>query len=346
MNQIAILIPTYKPDETLIRLVCRLREVIPGSPFVIVRDGVLPDNKPIFDQLEKIQGVFILSHAVNLGKGRALKTAFNKILTDFPECSGVVTADADGQHLPEDILKVAQMVQEAKALVLGSRFSVTHHVPWKSRIGNSLTRLVFRVLIGLNLRDTQTGLRGIPRRYLGNLMQTYGERYEFETNMLISAKQNHWPVTEVGVETVYLNQNRGSHFNPLLDSMRIYFLLIRFFLSSIAASVVDFGAFSILTAGGASLSTAVVVSRAVSATFNYLVNRKIVFRDTQNLLFAGLKYWVLVVVILAMSYLGTEFLFRLGLNLYLSKLSVDGSLFVFSFLVQRDLVFKRRTEAD
>ncbi len=101
-------------------------------------------------------------HYVNLGKGAALKTGMHYLSNHFKDLSGVVHADADGQHLVIDILRVAEELRaHSAALVLGSR-DFPKGVPLRSRLGNIITRYVIRLLLGLKIRDTQTGLRGIP----------------------------------------------------------------------------------------------------------------------------------------------------------------------------------------
>src|SRR5262249_16001168 len=164
------------------------------------------------------------THAVNLGKGQALKTAFNHYLLRCPQDSvGVVTADADGQHLPADVLRVAETLERGPAtLVLGSR-GFEGAVPARSRVRNVPTRLILRWLIGRSVRDTQTGLRGIPRRFLPELLAMEAGRYEFELDMLIRATEERIPIAEIPIETVYGGPAQ-SHFNPLRDSLRIYFV--------------------------------------------------------------------------------------------------------------------------
>lgn len=341
MNSFAILIPSYKPEPTLIDLVQELQKRLPDILIIIVRDGVFDGQEGIIRQLESLKNTKVITHAVNLGKGRALKTGMNEILAHHPEVQGVVTADADGQHLPSDIEKVLKKTISTQSLVLGSRFKEVRDIPFRSRFGNTLTRWVFRVLIGMNLKDTQTGLRGFPRKYLPQMLVVAGEKYEYETNILISSKQNHWKIDEVDIETVYINQNRGSHFNPILDSMRIYFLLIRFFISSITTSLIDFVVFSVFSMAGAAISTSMIASRLAATLFNFNVNKKVVFKSSDKVWLTAMKYWSLVAFMSFLSYLGIQFLVSKGVNVYASKVIVEVSLFGFSFIAQRDLVFNK-----
>src|SRR5579872_2023400 len=179
-----IIIPAYKPDGVLLTLVKALLDQ--QMTIIVINDGSGNAYLPLFSSLEKIENVKVLHHDHNRGKGQALKTAFAYFVNHYPmDCIGVVTADADGQHLPKDILSVAQRLeQDPNALWLGAR-SFEETVPWRSRFGNVLTRTIFRVLVGQALQDTQTGLRGIPREFLHILLQRGSNGYDFELDMLL-----------------------------------------------------------------------------------------------------------------------------------------------------------------
>lgn len=158
----SFVIPVYQADDRIIHL---LKELLSDTkaPICVVDDG--SQNKILFqDPVFQNKRVSLLSHAVNMGKGAALKTAFNYILVNFPTITGVVTLDADGQHTVSDALKIGEHVQTLNSLILGVRsFSFfDKNIPIKSRLGNLLTRFVWRILMGSKITDTQTGLRGIP----------------------------------------------------------------------------------------------------------------------------------------------------------------------------------------
>ena len=103
---IVFLIPSYQPTETLCGLLAELRRASP-SHIVVVDDGSGADYAPVFQKAQQVAGTTLLTNAVNLGKGAALKFGMNHILVHYPDCVGVVTADADGQHAVADILSVA-----------------------------------------------------------------------------------------------------------------------------------------------------------------------------------------------------------------------------------------------
>ena len=245
-GQVVLLIPALDPDGRLLELIQALRGLWP-DPILLVDDGSGADCRDIFDQAQAL-GCQVLRHARNLGKGRGLKTGFNHCLTHYPDAIGCVTADADGQHTPQDILACADALRaQPQALILGCRDFDRSGVPARSQLGNRLTRQSMRLLCGVRVTDTQTGLRGVPAAFMSHLLDIPGERYEFETNMLLETRTAQVPIREIPIQTVYLEGNRSSHFNPLLDSARIYALLLKFCAASVASFVVDIALFALLT---------------------------------------------------------------------------------------------------
>jgi glycosyltransferase involved in cell wall biosynthesis len=226
IQMLAALVPAWKPGVVLARMVRELLAAGFGA-VVLVDDGSGKEAHTLFDGFKRLRGVHVLSHRENLGKGRALKTGFNYMLTSLPELSGVVTADADGQHRVEDIVRVGLALESAESgAVLGARaFSGT--VPLRNKVGNVLTREVFASLTGVRLSDTQSGLRGFSRELLPTLERIPGERYEYETTVLATLCRMGRKPVEVPIETIYLEGNRSSHFDPLRDSARIYAALLR-----------------------------------------------------------------------------------------------------------------------
>jgi len=158
---VPIVIPAYQSGQVLLNTVESLVR-LSDAPIIIVNDGSRPDTVPVFDAIANLPRVHVLHHAVNLGEGAALKTDLNHALVMFPSCTGVVSADADGQHNPEDICAVREkLCANPDVLVLGVRM-FDSGVPWRSRVGNQATRVLMNFIVGQKLSDTQTGLRGIP----------------------------------------------------------------------------------------------------------------------------------------------------------------------------------------
>lgn len=218
---IAVVIPSYDPDAGLFFFLEKLRTKC-GWLFLVVDDGSRPESKAVFERVAAIPNCIVLRHAVNLGKGRALKTAFNEYLNRFPDGCGVVTADGDGQHDPDDILRCGEtMMQHPRHLTLGVRDFTGRTVPQRSAAGNQLSKLVFSLLLRERIADTQTGLRGIPAQLLRDLMNTRGERFEYETIMLFDVKHYRYSFYQVPIRTIYEEGNRDSHFAPFKDTVCI-----------------------------------------------------------------------------------------------------------------------------
>ena len=341
--QPVVLIPAYKPDERLTALVRQLRER--AFAVLLVDDGGGEAFAPIFADCQAL-GAMVVRHAVNLGKGRALKSGINEILLRWPQTVGVVTADADGQHTSEDIGKIADALQvHPHTLIIGAR-AFSGEVPWKSRAGNAMTRVVYRLATGVRVYDTQTGLRGIPAEALPAMASLPGERYEYEMNMLLKLRDLALPALEVPITTVYIDDNKSSHFHPLRDGARIYLVIFRFMFSSIASFLVDY----LLYLGCLHwLKLPVFISYAIarlcSAGFNYKLNKYTVFGGHGGKR-AALRYFLLAAVQLGVGALLTKLLAdRVGFNASLIKLPVDIVLFFISFIVQRDFVFKVKRQA-
>jgi glycosyltransferase involved in cell wall biosynthesis len=336
---VPILIPAYNPDNLLLNLIDRLIEMDIKN-IIVVDDGSDTKSKEIFNKIRNIKCCQLCTHAINLGKGRAIKTGLNYALDNYPDLIGVVTADADGQHLPQDILKVQRtLIEFPENLILGSR-TFDKSIPFRSRFGNELTKKVFHIFIGIDISDTQTGLRGIPFKYIRECLKMEGEKYEYEINMLTSCKKNKIVIKETPIKTVYIDQNRLSHFNPVIDSIRIYFVLFRFLLSSLSTALIDFTVFIISYSLGMSTLLSIFSARLVAGNYNFIINRKIVFRSESNAMLSFVKYWALVILLGSISYLGIQTLVKyLNMNVILSKAIVETLLFVVSFAVQRELVF-------
>lgn len=350
---IPVIIPAYEPDEKLLTLLQQLKNA--GiRHIIVVDDGSGSAYRELFEQAEKTDGCALLTHAVNLGKGRALKTAFNYCLLHFPALCGCVTADSDGQHTPQDILACMKKLSEnPKALILGCRNFDAADVPTRSSFGNKCTRKVFRYLVGLSVSDTQTGLRAIPAFYMEKLMNVKGERFEYETNMLIETKNADIPIIEVPVKTIYIEENKTSHFNPIKDSIRIYMIFGKFLFSSLSSSVLDLLLFHFFCGvlQGASgfwkdipyIVAATVSARIISAVYNFILNYKVVFKSSAGMMATAVKYCLLALCqMLCSAFLVNAFYAVTGGYEVLVKMPVDIFLFFVSFVIQREFVYRKR----
>ncbi len=351
---IAIVIPALNPDQGLPAYCQALREKT-DAPIVLVDDGSRADLKHIFgDCVRAASGVTVLTHEVNRGKGRAMKTAFQHLLDTYPDLIGCVTADADGQHTPADVQRTMEALRfSPNALVLGCRDFTRADVPLRSSFGNLSIRILFRIVTHRPFTDTQTGLRGISASFMRELLDVEGERFDFETRMLLVLRDR--PLVQIPIETVYLDGNKSSHFSPVRDSIRITGIVLTapqcrmfaaFVLASLLSWAVDQGAFSaffrlVFREGFPHrLLAAVACARGLSLVFNYLVNRTFVF-SRQNGERRGSFGRYLLLASWGLTYCATRLWPGVRIVEFL-KMAADLLLFLVSYAVQKLFVFRRR----
>jgi putative flippase GtrA len=352
--KVAALIPSLNPDQLFTQVVDDLARA-GFERIYLVNDGSGREYLPLFETAAAHPQCVLLTHPVNRGKGRALKTAFQHYLQCPGDFVGMVTLDGDGQHTADDVVAVAEALQaRPEALVLGVRDFSGEHVPTKNALGNRVTRGIFRLACGIPVSDTQTGLRGIPNAFMEKLLHVGGERYEFETDMLLEARRAGVPLAEVPIRTIYLDGNSASHFRPLRDGLRVYsrilrFLFLKFIVSSAAGTLLDLALFALLNhwllaplPAAARLLAAVAGARVFSALVNFLLNYKIVFASKAPAGRAAVRYGLLCAAQAACSY-GGVYLFSelLPVPAVPAKVIVDLILFLLSFQFQRRWVFAR-----
>lgn len=343
-NKIAIVIPAYEPDKHLLSLVSEIKEEkdLKALPLIVVDDGT--KDQILFDQLQdKFSQLVILHHAQNKGKGGALKTGFSYIIEHLPEVAGIATLDADGQHKVADLKKCLAAFAPAE-LVLGVR-RFDQDVPWRSRFGNQLTSFLVKKTTGSDFQDTQTGLRVIPVSYAKKCLYFPANDYAFEFDMLLAAKDNGLVIKQVTISTVYEEGNPTSHFHVLRDSFKIYLRFAKFAISSLSSAAIDLVAFVLLARflfpANRQAFWAVLSARLISGSYNYLVNRHLVFDKAGQ--HTVLKYIGLAIVQAGLAAALTGMLvmlFSASLNLEtVLKVLVDLVLFVFSYQVQKRWIF-------
>jgi glycosyltransferase involved in cell wall biosynthesis len=334
-----VLIPSYEPSHRLTDLVGSLKAAAPDVGVVVVDDGSGPAYSAIFAQVLSL-GAELMTFAENRGKGAALKAGFRHTLTRHPG-HDVVTADSDGQHTVDDILRVAfRLRREEDALILGVR-AFQGEVPARSRFGNAVSAVLFKVAAGFAVSDTQTGLRGIPASALEWALTVRGERFEYELEMLLGVRETGMRVVELPIATVYLDHNATSHFRPVRDSLRVMRPILRFGAASFAGFLIDTVVLQLAFWLSGSLLASVIAARVLSGSANFALNRRILGPDSP-LVRSALKYAALALALLAANYVWLSALTAAGLPLLLAKIVTEVSLYVVSFAVQRSLVFASR----
>ena len=359
LRNISVVLPSLDPDDKLIAVIDGLLET-GFTDIILVNDGSKQENLHYFETAAAHPEVTLLHHPVNRGKGAALKTAFTWFLENRPGFAGVVTVDGDNQHHPEDTKACSEQMMRSGKVVLGCRDFSLPHVPPRSRMGNNITCGVFKIMVGMTISDTQTGLRAIPTDAVEAFNKVKGDRFEYETNMLLAMKEQGIDFEEVKIRTVYIEENKSSHFRAVRDSWRIYKLILahffRYTLSSLASALVDEGLFTLLSfllrdSVTGLLLTAIptAVARVVSSLFNFFLNKKVVFHSNVSTGKAMLRYYALAI---------PQLLAQLGLThgAYL-LLGIDGNqtilraviyaivmvaLYFASFVIQQRWVFAGR----
>lgn len=347
-----VVIPALNPPKQMLDYVTNIKK----NGFhnvVVINDGSLSKYDDLFEKCSDL-GCHLLIHKTNKGKGKALKNAFDYILKNkqkFSDCKSVITADSDGQHLVEDIIKIDENLK-LDALTLGSRNFDKDNIPPKSRFGNKSTSNIMKMLYKERINDTQTGLRAIPIQMLNLFTSIKGDGFEYETQMLITCLKQNIKIDEIEIQTVYINNNSETHFNPVIDSIKIYSLFISTFFkyigSSLGTTLLDFLTFSILVFfmknSGINIFKAIfistVIARIISSVVNFTINRKIVFQSAQSVKNSAIKYFSLVIIIMCLSGLGVGFINHIThINEKIVKIFVDSTLFIISYYAQKKWVF-------
>ncbi len=339
LENIAILVPAYKPDAALmLPFLTKLMQKFDN--VVVVDDGGGVKFENVFVACREL-GAKVLTHEFNMGKGTALKTGIAYIANRCPTVEGIVTADCDGQHLVEDIEKVAQALCEDpdKLIIGGRRFD--KDVPLRSQAGNTFTRMMFRLATGVKIYDTQTGLRAFGRELFDELLELKGNRYEYEMNMLLKLKEWNVVPREITIKTVYINENATSHYDTVRDSLRIGSRILLFLSASLASFVVDYALYLWFTSLSFPPGLPFFAARAVSSVVNYLLNRNVVF-NSKNTKHATIKYFALAIAVML---LGTGVTFVAEKLLYGAwvlavKIVYDIVMYFVNYVIQRDFVFK------
>lgn len=345
-----IVIPSLEPDIRLINLLCQLRKHT-NEKIIVVNDGSGEKYNSIFKQTKENFNCVVLQHQHNFGKGRAIKTALEYVIHKVPNAIGIITIDSDGQHTVNDVNKCIEAFQKAPdKLVLGTR-SFNTKVPLRSKLGNILTSKITSTVSGIRVNDTQTGLRVIPKKYFTPLLSIEGDRFEFEMSMILDTQKYGIDIVQVSIETVYLDNNKSSHFRVLQDSMSIYAVFIKYCIVSLLSFLFDIATFALVIYILNSFTTisvlmATLLSRGCSSIFNYYMNKKVTFKKQNR--YSMFLYYLLVVVQLLVSSNLVYFSGKIlsSWNLIYIKIIVDFILFIASYFIQKFLIFKVQVQSD
>lgn len=342
----AVLIPTLDPEDKLCKLIKEIQS-FGVERILIVDDGSAQDKYSIFEACEKMNCT-VVHHDKNYGKGAAIRTGIHALRKRFDDLDGVVTADGDGQHAPADIYRILCEVDKRQdEIILGIRDFSSKEVPFKSKIGNQFSSCFFRIANGISCPDTQTGLRGIPKKYFDFALSTEGDRYEYEMNFLCTAARNKYPLKYITIQTIYEDNNKGSHFDPIKDSLRIYAQPLRYMMASLSSFGIDILAFTVLayfmkSRAVDAIFIATICARIISGIYNFWINRNWSFsRKDRNWTGQAIRYVALFLSQMLLSAGVVTAFSGLTVPLTVIKIIVDTCLFFVSYIIQRDWVFRK-----
>lgn len=342
MNAI-IIIPALNPDEILRDIVEKNWKL--NSQTIVVDDGSEERCAGLFEELS--EKCIVLHHRENRGKGEAIRTALRFIKEELWEYDVIGIMDADGQHRPEDMEKILEVsAVHPEALVIGCRV-IDDDIPWPSKIGNVITRKVFRLVTGTGVSDTQTGLRAFSVGLSEFMSEIPGERYEYEMNVLVTCAKRKIPIIEVPVQTIYHDRNNScSHFRKIRDSIRIYRQLLKFSFVSFSSFLLYYGLFILFTLlfprTSGYITAANVMARIISGAYNYTMNCRLVFHKKESVKTAA-DYLALAAGILFLnSILLHGFMIYPGMPVYLAKIFTECILFIISWMIQKKFIFKEK----
>ena len=341
-----VLIPAYDPSDKLINLVNDLKKYL--CTILIINDGsVNCDN--IFQELKNNNNCIVLEYNDNHGKGYAMKYGIKYYLDNLiNDYKGIITVDADYQHIPSDIEKVAFNMSLDK-ITLGSRDFYSHDIPFLNKMGNRVTSVVFKLLYGYHINDTQTGLRGIPNKYLPCCINIDGDRFEYEMEQLIYFVNKKIDIEEINIETIYYQKNE-SKFNKIIDSMKIYKVMLkesfRFLVTSLVSSFLDIILFTIFLSifssiGDLSIIFATFIARIIADFLNFNLTKYFVFNSNEDSKKILLKYYLLSFSKMALSAILVLLISKvIFINKTIIKMVVDILIYFMSYRIQKKYIFR------
>jgi len=359
-DNVVVLVPSYQPDEKLLKYV---NELINHNfdKILIINDGSDIKCNTIYEKLKEKKQCIVIEHEKNKGKGYALKTGFEYYLNNIDKkiYNGIVTADSDGQHSVIDTIKIAESIIDNKDsinLILGVRNFNENNIPFRSKFGNKLTSRLFKLLYGAKIQDSQTGLRGFTNKIIKDCISIKGDRYEYETNQLIYCINKCIPIKQIEISTIYIEDNKTSHFNPIKDSFKIYLLVfesfIKFSISGIIAFLIDYILFYILHNFifydyklGISILLSTIIARIISSVINFTFNKTIVFnafKQESNFKLLVKYYSLCICQMIVSAEVVTRLSNLLNTSANIVKILVDITLFFISYRIQRKFIFKQK----
>lgn len=313
------LVPAYEPDNNLPRVVKELQEN--NFDVVVVNDGSSLDYKEFFDACNTKK----ISYPTNRGKGYALKKGYEYVKNNYEKYI-IVTIDSDGQHTVEDAINLCRYVREnPDTLAIGKRLR-KDNVPVRSKIGNALTKFVFELATGEKIYDTQSGLRAFSNNLMDYMIEIEGERFEYEMNVLLYLSKRNIKYKEIEIQTIYIDNNKKSHFKALKDSLKIYGKIAEFKVIPLITFFMDLVVFAALIIWLNKIIPSNIISKVISLALYYILNIREIFKEKPMI------KDILIQILTIILYIGlsTTMVYVLSklINAYTSKVIIELILFI------------------
>ncbi|HEX2061700.1 MAG TPA: glycosyltransferase family 2 protein [Thermoanaerobaculia bacterium] len=218
-ERFAVIIPALNAERTLPRVVIEARRQL--EPVIVIDDG----STDATGAVARAVGATVLRHDVNRGKGGALKTGFAWALENGFD--GVITLDADGQHLPGEIPKfIAARAETGADLIIGGRSHLFHGMLPRRRNANRFSAWCIAKASGANISDSQSGFRFYSASLLRTLkLRTNG--FDMESEVIVRAGRKGYRIVTIPIELGFVDGLSTSHYKPLKDTLRIAWTVTR-----------------------------------------------------------------------------------------------------------------------
>lgn len=342
----AVIIPVYKEDQCTLDLCAKLKS-LGAEHIVIVNDGCTQKSS-FFNELISM-GCHIVSIKKRSGKGISLRAGFEFAEKNLYNISGFITADADGQHKAEDIMRVSRALElRPDSLIIGCRDVKKSKLTLLRKIGKSFSQAYFKIITGIYCKDTLSGLRGIPATLYNALMNTDGDKFDYEMNFLTKCADLKIPFFNVNIIAMPVEKGAKASYRPVRDTYLIYRTPLRFATASIGCTAVDlalFALFNLLMFSNGlleqfSVALATLFARIVSGSINFLINRKMIFGNNGKTGKQAMRFIILFFCIMCASSIIVTLLSFLPVPTVIVKAIVDLLLWTVNYTVQRKWVFK------
>ena len=213
-----VIVPTFNNGKTLRTVVTNILDITPN--VILINDGSNDNTSHIIAEFKN--SIDIITHKINMGKGKSLRDGFEYAIKKGFDYA--ITIDSDGQHYPEDIsLLLDMIIKHPESLIVGARNMQQDNIPKKSSFGNKFSNFWFWVETGITLSDTQTGFRLYPLNKMKNI-SFVTNKFEFEIEVLTRMAWSGVSIKEVPIKVKYDLDERISHFRPFMDFLRISLL--------------------------------------------------------------------------------------------------------------------------